>query len=114
MPKKKNMFRLPSPSNINPPTKGINSLKERICKELVRNGRFGAKKQVVRVISTSGYYNTDDATPSAWMAELLQSPQAISFLREQLNRDFVSQGWRVTWMEQLRCGYAIKMSYNPK
>lgn len=107
MPSKKNAIRLPSPSNINPPTKGISNLKKRICTELSRNGRFGAKKQVVHVRSESSW----DYEPSRWMAELLDNPRAIRFLREQLNRDFIQQGWYVTWLEQRSHGYKVKMTY---
>ena len=114
MPPKRKMIRLPSPSNINPPIKGINNLKKRICSELVKSGRFGARKQVIDVMSVSGYYcnyRHFDAPPSEWMAELLNNPRAIRFLREQLNRDFISQGWHVTWLEPKKCGYVVKMNF---
>ena len=106
--KKKNMFHLPSPSNINPPTKSIENLKKKICRELRGWGRFGCARQVIRATSIGW----DQRNASVWMNDLLKNPEAISYLREELNRDFASQGWYVTWLQQERCGYTVKMTYS--
>ena len=101
------MLHLPTPANINPPTKSITNFKNRICRELANYGRWGNDRQVLTVTSISW----DGFSPSEWMRPLLENPKG---LREQLNNAFTAHGWRVTWLEELRSGYTVKMTYDPR
>ena len=107
MTRKKNALHLPTPANINPPTKSITKFKNKIHRELTNYGRWGSERQVIVVTSNSW----DGVSPSEWMRPLLRNPKG---LREQLNNDFASQGWRVTWLEELRSGFRVKMTYDPR
>tara|TARA_R100000995_G_C3375471_1_gene73656 strand:+ start:138 stop:461 length:324 start_codon:yes stop_codon:yes gene_type:complete len=107
MTRKKNVLHLPTPANINPPTKSITNFKNRIYRELANYGRWGSERQVIAVTSNSW----DGISPSEWMRPLLGNPKG---LREQLNNDFATQGWRVTWLEELRSGFRVKMTYDPR
>tara|TARA_Y100001963_G_scaffold101809_1_gene140058 strand:- start:248 stop:586 length:339 start_codon:yes stop_codon:yes gene_type:complete len=112
MARNKQSVKLPNPANINPPVKSIRALEKKIATVLERKGRFGEKRQILNVESI--YYGYHGDEPSGWMKQLLGNRRSISFLRAQLNRDFAGSGWVVTWMDQCKYGYTVKMSYDAK